>query len=41
MGGVITGNRNAWSFDALLEGSLFVDTLILVLETLAALPSKE
>ena len=39
--GVITINGKAWSFDALVEGSFFADTLILVLETLAALPSKE
>ena len=39
--GVITINGRAWSFDALVESSLFADTLILVLETLAALPSKE
>jgi len=39
--GIVTINRKAWSFDALVEGSLFADTLILVLETLAALPSKE
>ena len=39
--GVITIDGKAWSFDALVEGSLFADTLILVLETLAALPSKE
>jgi len=39
--GVITRDGKAWSFDALVEGSLFADTLILVLETLAALPSKE
>ncbi len=39
--GVLTSNGKAWSFDALVEGSLFADTLILVLETLAALPSKE
>ncbi len=39
--GVVAINRKAWSFDALVEGSLFADTLILVLETLAALPSKE
>ncbi len=39
--GVLTSNGTAWSFDALVEGSLFADTLILVLETLAALPSKE
>ena len=39
--GVLTSNGKAWSFDALVEGSLFADTLILVLEILAALPSKE
>ncbi len=39
--GVLTSNGKAWSFDALVEGSLFADTLILVLETLAAQPSKE
>ncbi len=39
--GVVAINRKAWSFDTLVEGSLFADTLILVLETLAALPSKE
>jgi len=39
--GVITIDGKAWSFDALVESSLFADTLILVLETLAALPSKE
>ncbi len=39
--GVITINGRAWSFDALVENSLFADTLILVLETLAALPSQE
>ena len=39
--GVITIDGKAWSFDALVEGSLFADTLVLVLETLAALPSKE
>ena len=39
--GVLTSKGKAWSFDALVEGSLFADTLILVLETLAALPSKE
>ena len=39
--GVITINGRAWSFDALVENALFADTLILVLETLAALPSQE
>ena len=39
--GVITINGKAWSFNALVESSLFADTLILVLETLAALASKE
>ncbi len=39
--GVLTSKGKAWSFEALVEGSLFADTLILVLETLAALPSKE
>ena len=41
MSGVVTINMKAWSFDALVEGSLFADSLILVLETLAALPSQE
>jgi hypothetical protein len=39
--GVLTSDGKAWSFDALVEGSLFTNTLILVLEALAALPSKE
>ena len=38
--GVLTSKGKAWSFDALVEGSLFADTLILVLETLAAFSSK-
>ncbi len=39
--GVVIIDMKAWSFNALVESSLFADTLILVLETLAALPSKE
>ncbi len=39
--GVVIIDMKAWSFDVLVEGPLFADTLILVLETLAALPSKE
>lgn len=38
IGGVVANKNNAWSFDARVDESSFVDTLALVLETLADLP---
>ena len=39
--GVVVRNGNAWSFDTKVNSSLFTDTLIQVLETIADLPSGQ
>ncbi len=36
--GVVVNKNKAWSFDGKVDESSFVDTLVLVLETLAGLP---
>jgi hypothetical protein len=38
--GVVVSDRKAWLFDTKVNSSLFVDTLIRVLETVANLPSN-
>jgi hypothetical protein len=39
--GIVVGNGRAWRYESKVEESLFVDTLILILEKIAELPSNK